>query len=85
MEIYKSISIMKDKNPIVNALKGPDPQPGYWADIVSPTSYEERRIYPGEGKILSEDIQDSNGINMTYGFIFLKDGSFQLSTKPHLV
>jgi catechol 2,3-dioxygenase-like lactoylglutathione lyase family enzyme len=46
---------MKDKDPTPTALEGPDPRPGHWADIVSRTPVEERRIYPGEGQALAEN------------------------------
>jgi catechol 2,3-dioxygenase-like lactoylglutathione lyase family enzyme len=46
---------MKDKNPPAVALEGPSPQPGKWPGPVTPTPEVERRIYPGEGMILTDN------------------------------
>ena len=49
---------MKDKKPSPVALEGSDQRGGQWPEVESPTSPEDRRIYPGEGKILAEKEED---------------------------
>ncbi len=46
---------MKDKNPSSIALEGDKPQIGHWPSTTKPTPYQDRRVYPGEGKILATD------------------------------
>ena len=46
---------MKDKNPSSIALEGDKPQKGHWPSAVKPTPHQDRRVYPGEGKILAKD------------------------------
>ena len=45
---------MKDPQPVKAAMEGADPQTGKWPDVDHPTPQSERRVYPGEGKILVE-------------------------------
>lgn len=49
---------MKDKRPTKTAMEGPDPQPGRWPQIQKPTAIKDRRVYPGEGMILTEDAEN---------------------------
>ena len=46
---------MKDKSPSRIAREGPEPLGGTWPEVMSPTPYEERMVYPGEGMILIEN------------------------------
>ncbi len=46
---------MKDRQPSRAALEGPDPVPGAWPAVKRPIPESERRVYPGEGRILVED------------------------------
>ncbi len=46
---------MKDKMPSSVALEGPEPQPGLWPEPTDPIPTDERRIYAGDGMILTED------------------------------
>jgi catechol 2,3-dioxygenase-like lactoylglutathione lyase family enzyme len=46
---------MKDKNPSAIALEGDKPQTGHWPGVEKPTPPQDRRVYPGEGKILAKD------------------------------
>ena len=52
---------MKDKKPVSTALEGSEPQPGHWPDPKKPTPTHERMIYPGEGMILTEKGDKTNG------------------------
>jgi len=45
---------MKDKNPSLTAMDGPDPVSGYWPKVISPTPESERELFPGEGLVLAE-------------------------------
>ena len=45
---------MKDIEPATVGREGPDPQPGHWPETKTPTPYEERVAYPGEGMVLVE-------------------------------
>ena len=40
---------MADKAPSEITREGPEPHPGQWPPVASPTPKEERRIYPGAG------------------------------------
>jgi len=44
---------IKDLNPTSVSLEGPDPQPGIWPEA-EPTPLEDRRMYPGEGRVFVE-------------------------------
>lgn len=46
---------MRDRNPTSAALEGPDPQPGQWPGHERSTPSEDRKVYPGEGMILTEE------------------------------
>lgn len=41
--------VMADAHPTPVTLEGPDPQPGHWPDVTSPTADADRAVYPGEG------------------------------------
>lgn len=41
-----------DSRPSAAALEGPEPRPDRWPTVTSPTPVSERRVYPGEGRIL---------------------------------
>jgi catechol 2,3-dioxygenase-like lactoylglutathione lyase family enzyme len=45
---------MRDKRPTAVAREGPDPQPGRWPEVTSPTPPENRWVYPGEGMVLGD-------------------------------
>jgi catechol 2,3-dioxygenase-like lactoylglutathione lyase family enzyme len=49
---------MKDRQPGTAALEGPDPQANVWPKVERPTPPDQRRIYPGEGTILTADAGD---------------------------
>lgn len=49
---------MKDRRPSSAALEGPDPQAGHWPEVIYPTPFKDRMVYPGEGTILAEDTKD---------------------------
>ena len=49
---------MLDRDPPPAALEGPDPVPGIWPTVTSPTPEEERWTYPGE--TLSQLKQDKD-------------------------
>ncbi len=46
---------MKDREPTPAALEGPEPQPGHWPEVQNPTPQSEKKIWPGEGMILTEE------------------------------
>jgi len=47
---------MKDKHPSVVTLEGSEPQPGSWPALPDAAEAEEDLvIYPGEGRIISEN------------------------------
>jgi catechol 2,3-dioxygenase-like lactoylglutathione lyase family enzyme len=41
--------VVADPQPSTFAREGPDPRPGEWPAVKSPTPPAERRVYPGEG------------------------------------
>lgn len=43
---------MADRRPSKLAQEGPDPQPGRWPAPADPVAPENRRVYPGEGRVL---------------------------------
>jgi catechol 2,3-dioxygenase-like lactoylglutathione lyase family enzyme len=45
---------MKDRNPSLATLEGPEPQDGKWPENPNPTEIDQRRIYPGEGKVFED-------------------------------
>jgi hypothetical protein len=45
---------MRDKEPLTEALKGPEMQPDVWPNPKSPTPAADRMVYPGEGTIFSD-------------------------------
>jgi catechol 2,3-dioxygenase-like lactoylglutathione lyase family enzyme len=49
------IPVLVDRSPSDTAMEGPNPVLGKWPSVPYPTSAEERRVYPGEGKDLLED------------------------------
>ncbi len=46
----RSSPAMVDKQPSRTAQEGPNPVPGVWPEVKTPTPPAERRIYPGEGR-----------------------------------
>ncbi len=46
---------MKDKRPTAVSREGPDPQPGTWPEGPGATPPGERIVYPGEGRVLTDD------------------------------
>ncbi len=46
---------MKDRKPALMALEGPDPQPAKWPAVKRSTPLEERTVYPGEGRVFTEE------------------------------
>ena len=46
---------MKDMNPSLSALEGPKSQEGKWPENSNPTEIDQRRIYPGEGKVFEDN------------------------------
>jgi len=46
---------MRDSHPSAIALEGPEPQTGKWPAVATPTSEENRQVYPGEGMIFREE------------------------------
>jgi len=46
---------MKDKMPTAVSQEGTEPQPGTWPETIKSTPPEERKVYPGEGRILVEE------------------------------
>jgi len=46
---------MKDRKPSLMALEGPDPQPAKWPAVKRSTPLEERTVYPGEGRVFTEE------------------------------
>ncbi|MFH1983013.1 MAG: VOC family protein [Pseudomonadota bacterium] len=49
---------MLDRSPSAIAGEGPDPQPGHWPDVPSPTPPEERTVYTGEGAVFAKKAAD---------------------------
>lgn len=45
---------MRDVAPSPTAMEGAEPQAHHWPQVVPPTPEEERRVYPGEGRIFTE-------------------------------
>jgi hypothetical protein len=45
---------MKDKQPSAIAMEGPEPQPGHWPEPGGAIPQADRKVYPGEGKVLAE-------------------------------
>ena len=46
--------IMVDPNPVASLRDGLEPQPDQCPSVTAPTPPEERKVHPGEGKILRE-------------------------------
>jgi len=46
---------IKDINPSLYALEGSEPQKGKWHENPNHTAVDERRIYPGEGKVFEDN------------------------------
>ena len=42
-------------NHFAMAMEGPDPQPGHWSEVKTPTPIQDLKGYPGEGMVLAED------------------------------
>jgi catechol 2,3-dioxygenase-like lactoylglutathione lyase family enzyme len=51
VDIRKNPS-MVDSDPSSVTLEGAEPQPKHWPEVTEPTSTEERKVYPGEGREL---------------------------------
>jgi len=51
---------MMDKEPTPTALQGSEPQLGQWPEVPSPTPRSLRKVYPGDGMILTGASEDSN-------------------------
>lgn len=45
---------MKDRRPTSVSREGPDPQPGFWPEGAGAPPVEDRKVYPGEGRVLVE-------------------------------
>jgi catechol 2,3-dioxygenase-like lactoylglutathione lyase family enzyme len=43
---------MSDSQPSEVTLEGPEPQPGHWPEVTSPTPDSEKKTYPGAGREL---------------------------------
>ena len=41
--------VMVDPHPSAVTLEGPDPRPGFWPPVRTPTPAQERDVFPGEG------------------------------------
>lgn len=46
--------VMADPHPVSAIADGLEPQPDQWPSVSRPTPPEERKVHPGEGKILRE-------------------------------
>lgn len=46
---------MKDRHPSSVTLEGANPQPGHWPQSLDTAQEQDYAIYPGEGRILTED------------------------------
>ncbi len=44
--------VLADARPKQTAMEGPDPQPGHWPEVTSPTPKEGKVAYPGAGREL---------------------------------
>ena len=44
--------VMKDRHPSPVAKEGPEPQPGHWPAVRTPTPSSERMTYEGEGTVV---------------------------------
>jgi len=49
---------MHDTHPLPEALEGAEPQSGVWPASDKPTPAQERAVYPGEGRIFRENLDD---------------------------
>ena len=52
---------MADSVPTATALEGAEPQPGRWPEVRRKTLPGERKMYPGDGKVLAGPIEEENG------------------------
>jgi catechol 2,3-dioxygenase-like lactoylglutathione lyase family enzyme len=52
---------MADAHPTATALEGAEPQSGHWQEITRRTSFAERKMYPGDGRVLAGHIEEVNG------------------------
>lgn len=53
----RTTPVMTDSAPSTEALKGPDPQPGVWPSVTTPTPTAERAVYEGEGDIIRQAVE----------------------------
>lgn len=44
--------VMADPHPVSSIADGLQPQPDQWPSVTAPTPPEERKVHPGEGKVL---------------------------------
>ncbi len=51
----REIPRMKDRNPSAVTQEGADPQPGHWPRASGTATAQDYTIYPGEGRILTEE------------------------------
>lgn len=47
--------VMADRLPCPEALEGPEPRPGMWPPVSSPSTAEDKVVYPGEGGAIRDD------------------------------
>ena len=47
--------VMADHHPCPEALEGPDPRPEMWPPVSSPSTAEDKVVYPGEGGAIRDD------------------------------
>jgi catechol 2,3-dioxygenase-like lactoylglutathione lyase family enzyme len=52
---------MKDKTASSVTREGAEPQAGQWPEVTTPTPFNDRVVYPGEGIIFAEDESRSTG------------------------
>ncbi|MGE4297269.1 MAG: VOC family protein [Desulfovibrionaceae bacterium] len=50
---------MTDAQPTPGALEGPEPRPGTWPPVTTPTPPGERAVYPGEGEVFLHEANDA--------------------------
>ena len=52
---------MADSHPTATALEGAEPQSGQWPEVTRRTSSAERKMYPGDGRVLAGQIEEIDG------------------------
>ena len=57
----RATPVMADTDPSTEARKGPEPRPGVWPEVSSPTPESGREVYEGEGRAVVDMLEKQRG------------------------